>query len=330
MGMGMKRRLWQALGLPVLSYGTEVWGVGKTLAKQLEKVQKYVGQRVLGCGQMSSEFLVRGELAWTSLAGRRDETKLRFLGRLLTMSEKRVVRQVFTVRCKDAQKSRGLGKGWCSKIAVLLEKYGLVERFETLVAAGAKGLTAWRLAVQEAVWEKEEAAWKEGIAAREKLARYGRIKPELVLEPFVNSSAAEQRSAALKVRLRGGRSALEVERGKYVGLERCKRVCQVCNSGKVEDEEHFLLECEALEDTRSRMWRVVEEAVVACGEEGERAWGEIGRLSNGELVDLLLSGWREVWSEEVWKVWERATRHGMWSLWKARQAALSTRAVRLA
>jgi hypothetical protein len=272
---------------------------------------------------MASEFLVRGELAWSSLAGRRDETKLRFLGRLLTMTEKRVVRQVFAVRCRDAQKSRGLRKGWCFKVAVLLEKYGLMESYEALVAAGAKGLKAWQSAVQKAVWEKEEAAWKEGIVAREKLARYGRIKPDLVLEPFVNSSAAEQRSAALKVRLRGGRSALEVERGKYVGLERCKRVCQACNSGKVEDEEHFLLECQALAVARSQMWRVVEDAVVACGEVGERAWEEVGRLSSSELVDVLLSGWRRDWDEKVWEVMERETRHGMWSLWKARQAALA-------
>jgi hypothetical protein len=323
MGMGMKRRLWQALGLPVLSYGTEVWGVGKTVAKQLEKVQKFVGQQVLGCGKMASEFLIRGELGWMSLAGRRDETKLRFLGRLVTMKEKRVVRQVFAVRSRDAQTSRGKGKGWCSKVEELLEKYELVAKFQALVVRGVKGIPAWQHAVQEAVWEKEEAAWKEGVAAREKLERYGRVKTELFLEPFVNSSAAERRSAALKVRLRGGRSSLEVERGKYVGLERCKRVCQICNSGKVEDEEHFLLVCEALEGPRDSMWWALEDKVLACGEEGRRAWDRIGGLSNTELVDLFLSGWRSEWSDEVWWVVESATRHGMWCLWKARQAALA-------
>ncbi len=34
MGMRMKRRLWEALGVPVVGYGSEVWEVGKGEAEK--------------------------------------------------------------------------------------------------------------------------------------------------------------------------------------------------------------------------------------------------------------------------------------------------------
>jgi hypothetical protein len=269
------------------------------------------------------DVVVRGELGWWRLRARRDEMKLRFLGRLLRMAESRVVRKVVAVRMEEARRS-GRGKGWCVRVAGLVEEYGLVEASRAAGQRSRKAVAEWESAVREAVWQKEEERWRGEVLAGRKLERYSRIKKELELEKFVDGGAVERKSAALKVRLRGGGSALEVEQGKYVGLERSERVCKVCGCGEVEDEEHFLLKCGVLEGVREKVWEAVRVAVERVG--GVEVWSRFVQLGSSEKVDVLLSGRWEGVSEGVGGVFERATRQGMWQLWKARKLALNNRA----
>ncbi len=59
----------------------------------------------MGCSRVVGDVVVRGELGWWRLRARRDEMKLRFLGRLLRMAESRVVRKVVAVRMEEARRS---------------------------------------------------------------------------------------------------------------------------------------------------------------------------------------------------------------------------------
>ena len=47
-------------------------------------------------------------------------------------------------------------------------------------------------------------------------------------------------------RLRLSAHALRIERGRYQGTPRHNRTCPRCDSGKVEDEKHFLFNCNSL------------------------------------------------------------------------------------
>ena len=38
---------------------------------------------------------------------------------------------------------------------------------------------------------------------------------------------------------------LTVQKGRYTGIPRYDRICKVCNTGSIENEQHFLLECPA-------------------------------------------------------------------------------------
>ena len=38
---------------------------------------------------------------------------------------------------------------------------------------------------------------------------------------------------------------LAVEKGRYTGIPRQSMICKVCNTGSIENEQHFLLECPA-------------------------------------------------------------------------------------
>ena len=54
-------------------------------------------------------------------------------------------------------------------------------------------------------------------------------------------------------RLRSGTNFLRVETGRYEDEKVEDRLCLWCN--KVEDEEHFLLDCELYADIRANTWK---------------------------------------------------------------------------
>ena len=56
------------------------------------------------------------------------------------------------------------------------------------------------------------------------------------------------RSAICKLRL--GTTPLQIEIGRKMGLPREERLCKICVSNEVEDEQHFLFECQALSRNR--------------------------------------------------------------------------------
>ena len=52
-------------------------------------------------------------------------------------------------------------------------------------------------------------------------------------------------------KLKGGILPLRVETGKFKGLKRELRFCELCNKNKIEDEIHMLTQCEDLKVPRN-------------------------------------------------------------------------------
>ena len=63
-------KLWEQALRPMLEYGVESWGLDKW--DNAERVQLEVGRRILGVSSKMSNEVVRGELGWWTLKGRRD------------------------------------------------------------------------------------------------------------------------------------------------------------------------------------------------------------------------------------------------------------------
>ena len=78
-------------------------------------------------------------------------------------------------------------------------------------------------------------------------------KPKLATLRLLKEKGSESRcwdvaSKTLRWRmmmLRGGTAPLMIESGRWRGLPREERRCRECQSGKIEDVPHWLLECDA-------------------------------------------------------------------------------------
>jgi hypothetical protein len=85
--------LYQALVRSILEFGAEIWGEGNW--EEGEKIQREMGKRILGVSDRTPNEVVQGELGWWSLKGRRDYLRINFWGKLVSMHEGRLARQVY-------------------------------------------------------------------------------------------------------------------------------------------------------------------------------------------------------------------------------------------
>ena len=60
--------------------------------------------------------------------------------------------------------------------------------------------------------------------------------------PYVDNLVNISERAAIS-KIRTSSHLLMIERGRYKNIPQSERFCTVCKSGKIEDEEHFLLHC---------------------------------------------------------------------------------------
>ena len=74
-------------------------------------------------------------------------------------------------------------------------------------------------------------------------------KTDRVAEPYV-TKALSRSQRSLMAQLRFGILPIRIETGRYVNLKPEDRICPICDKNAVETEEHFLFECDALEEIR--------------------------------------------------------------------------------
>ena len=83
----------------------------------------------------------------------------------------------------------------------------------------------------------------------QKLRTYIQIHDKNETKAIVSRNLSRKHRAQVS-RFKCGTLPLSIETGRYTDVDIEDRVCKVCNSNAIEDEEHFLLACTKLEDTR--------------------------------------------------------------------------------
>ena len=84
-----------------------------------------------------------------------------------------------------------------------------------------------------------------------RLRLYSKYKENNGQETYINTIKNKAYRQTLS-RFRLSSHQLEIETGRYVGLERDERLCRKCNTRMVEDEYHFLLICPHYNDIRMK------------------------------------------------------------------------------
>ena len=189
------------------------------------------------------------------------------------MDRERLPRRVY-----EWELERDFNKGWIGMTKKLLRELGLEEHWNRQYIEESKGM--WGKLIWEKIQEREERQWWEDVCSKPKLRTYKEVKKKLVREKYLSSQETKGRRAL--ARIRSGCNELRIESGRQAGEEIKDRICWFgCN--KVEDEKHFLLECELYVDQR-------EEFIRDIGREqfGNRGWEILLGLGEEDEVNATM------------------------------------------
>ena len=133
----------------------------------------------------------------------------------------------------------------------LLNKLGMIEAYnsETVVSTNA----VWAI-----IFEESCHRWAENIYQKPKLRTYVKFKEAYTVEPYVLSFIS-RRQRSITAQLRCGILPLAIETGRWYGVDYNLRHCKLCNSGEVENEEHFVFLCNYFDEERAYLMSYVQQ-----------------------------------------------------------------------
>ena len=286
---------WKALIRPVMEYGAEVIQYSQNMSgrwKEAEGIQMQMGRRILGCRSKTTNAAVRGELGWQTLKARRDMLRMTYWGKLVSMSRKRWTRRIYDESRRRYEEN---GKtSWCTYTHHILKEYGLED-------AWVKGTTGmmmkeWKVRVSTAIKSYEAKKWTEEIEQKPKLRTYKVLKKSLEEEEYVMKNRISE-GRRLMTDMRSGTNGLRIETGRHYDFKIPvqERTCWCCGDG-VEDEKHFVVQCQHYQDERVELFQDIMEAT-----EGRCNMGRLQHTQPDILLNFLIGNGAQYKRAEVMK-----------------------------
>ena len=102
--------------------------------------------------------------------------------------------------------------------------------------------------------------WRQTLQHSQKLSFYYTIKQHYSPSTYLDLSRRTPSRKAL-VKLRISSHELRIETGRYDKIPREERLCNLCNSNKIEDETHFLLDCPRYSSIRDMFFSKIESKI---------------------------------------------------------------------
>ena len=246
----MQCKLFDILVLPILSYAVEVWGVKPKVAEAAELLHRNFLKRVLGIRKSTANEIVLAELGRFPLQIHFWQRILQYHHRILKLDNTRLVTlAILEGFCFVDQgfTCNAVCPFWHHHVALFLQNHSTTVFLNFDIAA---------------IVDKAKQQYIEHYntqTALVTLCSYRTLQPEYKYAEYL-SMVVCMANRVLLTRFRCGCHGLHIDTGRWVGLDRKDRLCQVCNSGQdVEDEHHFLFDCPAYSYIRLKHMHVFEQ-----------------------------------------------------------------------
>lgn len=246
---------------PVLLYASEIWGCFQSnklnepnncyFSKlcsdlQQENVHKKLCKYLLEVNKRATTIGVMGELGRFPIMIEVILNMLSYYARLY-FSDNELLTQAFFA---SEQLSKDKKSSWFSCIKVIIDFMGIPEGKLFINEKINKRL------VLKTLHEKYKKSWHEQLFRDypnqdhgNKLRTFRTFKTYFHFEKYLEWGDYKKRKTITKFRI--SNHDLEIEKGRYIGLQANQRLCKLCSS-EMEDEIHFLLKCNKLDHIRKQ------------------------------------------------------------------------------
>ena len=228
-------RLFSALVLPILNYGCEIWGV--TSHQILERAVLKFYKDMLGLPPNASTISVYGETGTFPLWLRFYYQVIKYYIRAHNNAPP-LVSEALTI-LKHLPSKR---KNWNIRVSEIITKYTSSQ----CINASQINMSIVKMKLQESYIDSwKEKLWNDSRQnGGNKLRTYRLFKMDFSWELYLSSIIKRSHLVAM-ARFRASCHSLAIETGRYhkPPIPPECRICIYCNSGKVDDELHFITEC---------------------------------------------------------------------------------------
>ena len=232
-------KLFDNLVVPVMLYCSEIWGISSPVndTTPYEHLHLKFIKEILGVHSKASNDACRAELNRLPLRYKILNSACTYWNHLWSSPNSLV--------CKVVEQSKS-NNGWFSQMGCIFNSLGLSYLSDTSNVSLRK-----QFSVKQRIID---------IHIQEQNMRLRNSKKLNTLMKFYKSNSRpsyvdilkNKNERAMLSKMRVSAHKLAIESGRYTRIKTPKRerLCTVCNSGEIEDEEHFLLNCNAYTSIR--------------------------------------------------------------------------------
>jgi len=233
-------KLIDAKVMPILFYGSELWGLKSFDA--VERVHIYACKRFMSAPLHTCNMAVLGDCGRYPVYIFTCKRVIKFWLRMLKMTNTRNVKKCYEMlKVYD-----GLGyKNWVTSLREHLFSVGFGYVWNE---QGVVNENIFLFHYFQRLKDVFKQSWSQSCNDTSKLITYTGFKIDFEWEKYLNVLLIRKFRNAY-VRFRTSSHQLMIEHGRYINLERNERLCPLCKT-TIENEYHFLLVCSFYEDLR--------------------------------------------------------------------------------
>ena len=227
--------LFDKLVTPVMLYACEVWGFEKL--HLLEKLHLKFLKYILKVKMTTCSHMVYGELGRYPLCVTVKKRIIGYWGRLLESKESKLSKIMYN-QLHSLHSSGAYASPWVSQVKQILDDCGLSYIWITQKYNNINWL---KKIVEQKLKDQFIQRWQSELTSMTSCDTYIEFKQEFKLEKYLMYENQKSRQAICNFRTNNTR--IPKVTGRYKGLERSERMCNICDSHCVGDEYHVLFEC---------------------------------------------------------------------------------------
>lgn len=231
-------KLFDSLVTPILTYGSEVWGVDSTFkdSDPFEKLHIKFIKEILGIHCKASNDGCRAELNRTPLKSKILFSIFNFMNHIIS-SKNTLVYDIYI-------KSRETNP-WVKKVKNLLNGLG-----HSYIINNINSIKLNLNTIKQRIHDQCLQTQNANICDSQKLNFFQSVYNMGQRPPYVDVLNNRcDRAAICKIRISA--HPLMIERGRHLNIPRTERYCLLCKSNQIEDEKHFLLHCKKFNTQRN-------------------------------------------------------------------------------
>lgn len=241
--------IFETLIMPILTYGSDIWGTNGVSLVQLDQVFNRFVRCTLGVKSTTSNIIVAGECGRLPPSVRCVISSLCYFNRVSHMDNESLVKKVFLELYNLSEQGFGTN---VDRVFTIAKHYKLnmeldPQKFrrECKVKVRAQYIDQWKAKMNQ-------------LDQNPILRTYRFIKCSFRTEPYLILVKNKSFRHAIS-KLRSSSHTLQIEKGRHTKpiTPASERLCIACNC--VEDELHFVTECQLYKDGREKLFQRISE-----------------------------------------------------------------------